>query len=441
MDSGRCLSRLWGLFRSRPPSLAATNCHFTRPELETLEDRSVPSGLSFAARYGPEATTIGKDVLTGDVPVFLIFAGGQGAVYGQDGTVSQSQIITAVNNILNSSFLSGLSEYGAATHAHLAGTAVSNCNLPRQFTDDGNGSDVNKLVSATLADAGGSLPTPDHTTPQGIYFVITPQGYTLKGEVGSLGHHSSGFAGSPPDLVNVYDAVVLSEVQYVPSSTPTVNQPGKTVHFSPQSSLDTMTETISHELIEVLTDPDGNGNGGVDAAPSSSFATNFPNQAERPGEICDNEAELYVAYENGTAVQPYWSQQGADYIAPGATLPVSAAIAPTVAPQAGTTSNAGSPLSTADGPVSHSADVGHDPGTGPASTIVHLDSTLPARTTLLEDLPSSAPEAITATPPAEHHTSTTSSTAAVELGMSFIDSSWMGLSWLRGWRITCDWSP
>jgi hypothetical protein len=64
----------------------------------------------------------GGDVLTGDVPVYLIFAGGQGAQYGYDGSVTAQQITAAVQNILNSTYLSGLSQYGASTHAYLAGT-------------------------------------------------------------------------------------------------------------------------------------------------------------------------------------------------------------------------------------------------------------------------------------------------------------------------------
>jgi hypothetical protein len=320
MDTGRGLSVLEGLFRSGVASLITTNCRFTRPQLEPLEDRCVPSGLAFAAQYGAQVTTVGHDVLTGNVPVYLIFAGGQGAVYGQDGTVTTSQITAAVDNILSSSFLSGLAEYGAATHAYLAGTAISNYDLPRQFTDNGNGSDINKLVNASLVSERGSLPEPGATTPNGIYLVITPQGYSLKGQPDDLGHHSSGFAGNPLAPEVAYDGVILSELQFVPSAVPAANQSGATVHFSALSSLGTMTETLSHELVEMLTDPDGNGSGGVDTTPSASFNANFSDMAEAPGEVSDNEGEFYVGYENGTLVQSYWSNLGSDFIIPGATL-------------------------------------------------------------------------------------------------------------------------
>jgi hypothetical protein len=551
MDCGSCLSFFRGLFRSSATSTIMTNRDSTRPQLEQLEDRTVPSGLSFGPQYGQEQTTIGGDVLTGNVPVYVIFAGGQGAVYGQDGTVTQSQIITAVNNILNSSFLSDLSEYGAATHAYLAGTTVSNYNLPRQFTDNGNGSDINKLVNASLADEGGSLPEPDGTTPEGVYLVITPQGYSLNGEADYLGHHSAGFAGTSLDPVDAPDGVILSGLQYVPGAVPTtVNQPGATVHFRALSSLDTMTETLSHELVEILTDPDGNGSGGVATTPGSSFTANFPNQAEGAGEISDNEGEFYVGYENGTAVQSYWSNLSLGYIIPGATLQdialngsvltikgdrlnqaaddslvlnttasggmqvtldgetvqyaagqltqlyvslgkgnntlevlglpsgllvnvdgsggttslvgsigselsqvqfsgdpgstaannsqsISVDIPPTIQTQAGSTGNAGSRASGADSVLSQAANVAHDPGTGPASVL--LDLTSAASPILLWCLfPSGTSGASTGASPTEYPVTNASSTAAADLGMTFIDSAWLEPSWVQGWRKMSD---
>jgi hypothetical protein len=448
MDCGRCLSLRRGLFSSRAFSLSTTNRRFTRPQLEPLEDRCTPSGVSFAAQYGPEPTTIGSDVLTGNVPVYLLFAGGPGAVYGQDGTVTQSQIIAAVNNILNSPYLSELSEYGAATHAYLAGTAVSNDTLPRQFTDDGDGSDINQLVNASLVDEGGSLPEPDDTTPRGIYLVVTPQGYRLGGEPDDLGHHSAGLAGSSSDPVNAYDGVILSELQYVPSDVPATEQPGETVHFSPLSALDTMTETLSHELVEILTDPDGNDSGGVATTPSPLFAANFANQAENPGEICDNEAEFYVGYENGTAVQAYWSNQGGDYVIPGATLQDIAISGPAPAIKgdslnqpasdslvSGTTASIGVRTSLAGETRQHTL-----------GQLTHVDVSLGQGNgtlglpTGVSTSPTSTPGASPAAPPAEHPATAASSTHAVDPGVTFIDGSWMEPSWLQGWRKTADWS-
>jgi Ca2+-binding RTX toxin-like protein len=77
-----------------------------------------------------------------------------------------------------------------------------------------------------------------------------------------------------------------------------------------------MTETFSHELAEILTDPDNNG---VTTAPGPNFNSSI-GSTENPGEIGDNEGEFYIGFENGSAVQAYWSAQGSDYVVPGGTL-------------------------------------------------------------------------------------------------------------------------
>ncbi len=92
-----------------------------RPRVEPLENRTVLS-LTFPAQYGGQGTNNGGDVRTGDIPVYLIFAAGATTGFRFDGSVDENALVSAVTNILNSSYFSGLSEYGASTHAHLAGT-------------------------------------------------------------------------------------------------------------------------------------------------------------------------------------------------------------------------------------------------------------------------------------------------------------------------------
>jgi hypothetical protein len=301
------IQRLWRWWKSggtQPPGKSPR-----RLQMEVLEDRTVPA-LVFAPQYGVQPTTVGSNVLQGDVPVYLIFAGGSSSGFGYDGSVNQSAIVNAVNNILSSSYLSGLAEYGAATRAHLAGTCVSSFSLPTTFTDNGNNSDINNLVSASIKNNGGSLPEPDDTGPNGIYLVITPPGYHLANDVNGalVGHHSNGNTGSFFDFFdpdNAYDGVVTSNSYYT------------------GNALDDMTVVLSHELVNMLTDP--NGSGGVVTAPGSGlfFPTEFGppvfSGSANPGEIGDNEAEFYSGFENGTAVQSYWSNSQSAYIVPGAT--------------------------------------------------------------------------------------------------------------------------
>jgi hypothetical protein len=268
----------------------------------------------FPAQYGAQGTSNGHDVLTGDIPVYLIFAGGASTGFGYDGSVDENALVTAVNNILNSPYYSGLSEYGAATHAHVAGTFVSHYNLPKQFNDNGNNGDINNLVSDSIHDNNGNspFPEPDDTNPTGVYIVFTPKGYSLGGN--AIGHHTNGHTGSVIDADTADDGVVTSNQVTVPNPAPTANQPRNQVNFVGLSALDSMSVIFSHELAEIITDP---ADGGVSVAAPNSFSNNYSNIVQSPGEIGDNEAQMYVGYENLTRVQSYWSKNGGDYIIPG----------------------------------------------------------------------------------------------------------------------------
>ncbi len=241
--------------------------------------------------------------------MYLIFAGGPGQMYGSHGTVSASTIVSAVTTILNSNYLSGLSEYGATTHAHVAGTYISSYGLPTTFSDGSNNSDVNNLVSASINDNGGTLPEVDDTSVNGIYAVFTPPGYHLSG--GGVGQHGSGNTGGLGDDDAANDLVITSDS----ASALIPGQNGS--HLSTLSDVDSITDVFSHELVETLSDP---------AFPVgvvvSGFSSNNPFYQNISGgyaELCDNEAQLYIGYENGVAVQSYWSNQDKAYVIPGAT--------------------------------------------------------------------------------------------------------------------------
>jgi hypothetical protein len=287
-------------------------------QLESLESRFVPS-LVFPTQYGAQSTSNGHDVLTGNIPLYLIFAGGSSTGFGYDGSVDEKALVTAVNTILNSSYLSGLAEYGAATHAHVAGTFVSHYNLPKQFNDNGNNGDINNLVSDSIHDNNDNspFPEPDDTNPTGVYIVFTPNGYSLGGN--AIGHHTNGHTGGLFDADTADDGVVTSSQVFVPSPAPTANQPAGLVNFVGLSALKSMSVIFSHELAEIITDPADNG---VIVTAPQSFSRNYPKTVQSPGEIGDNEAQFYVGYEHGTMVQSYWSGRGKDYIIPSGTSPV-----------------------------------------------------------------------------------------------------------------------
>jgi hypothetical protein len=67
-------------------------------------------------------------------------------------------------------------------------------------------------------------------------------------------------------------------------------------------SLDAMTVALSHELVEAITDPQGNG---IQVAPAN------PTNWNEIGDVCAS-----VAYLDGIAVQSYWSQQAGSCVIP-----------------------------------------------------------------------------------------------------------------------------
>src|SRR5579884_3060935 len=159
------------------------------PVMEGLEGRTLYNSTAiFPPQFGVQGTDSGDsgEVLKGDVPVYLIYAGGTTG-FGSDGSLSADQITAGVKNILASDYLSQLGEYGAATKAHLAGTVFSGFNLKHNYQS----SDINDVVSSAVDDNGGPLPDPDNG---GVYIVITPQGSTIDSGSGlhAIGFHDQG---------------------------------------------------------------------------------------------------------------------------------------------------------------------------------------------------------------------------------------------------------
>lgn len=307
--------------RRRPAPLRRSN-RSLRPHLERLEDLCLLSvGPPYTPQFGaPTITQRGSDVITGNIPVYLIYAGGPNASYGSDPghPVSSSTITQAVQQILASNYLSGLSEYGAATHAYVAGTYTSGESLPTTFTDV----NINTIVTHSTVLWDGPLPAPNNSdsNPNAVYFVFTPRGYNP-----STSEHPGGYAG-----IHLYGTFfprnfilgrLLNVGAYgVVTSTPVpVQAPYQSgTQLTPLSNpIDSITTIFSHELVEMFTDPQGGS--GIVVSPGSRFLPNMPAYQGPDAEIADNEAQYYAGYLGNVAVQSYWSAASGRFVTPGAT--------------------------------------------------------------------------------------------------------------------------
>ncbi|MFI5379934.1 MAG: hypothetical protein ACHRHE_11600, partial [Tepidisphaerales bacterium] len=270
--------------------------HFSAAcSLETLESRQLLS-LTFAPQFPIQSTSNGGTVDTGNVPVYLIFAGGSSTGFGYDGSLNTTQITTAVNKILASPFLSSLSEYGVTPNAFVNGTYLSTFGLPTSFSS----SDLQNCVGDALNDGSGTLPEVDDTSVDGIYLVITPQGYTSSDNPNFVGYHTYGSTGSIIDADNT---------AFGWASSAHVTDNNRNNKLNP---IDSISSLFSHELAETLSDPDTKN--GVRTVPPST-APYYQN----PGEVCDNEAQYYHGYEGDVAVQSIWSAAQSLFIINGAT--------------------------------------------------------------------------------------------------------------------------
>jgi hypothetical protein len=321
---------------------------FARLEVESLENRFTPT-MTFSNFGGvappdfgsPTVVNYNQGQLYGKIPIYLIFqvptdsgVNYDSGIFGYDKSVSANEIIGAVNTILSSNnYLSGLDQYYPVVkfggvnlfpppQPYVAGTYLSYYPLPTTFTDGQNDDDINNLVSDSIAKY---LPEPDDTTPNGIYVVFTRPGYDLYPEfspptqpVASEGYGNTGGFG---DEDSANDMAVTSNPVFATAAG--TDPPFSNIQLS---AIDSITTAFSHVLVGTVTDPVPTDSSGVpsgffDPVPGPFISGPAPNtySDDFAPDLTSGEAEYYVGYENGFAVQSYWSQESQQFIIPRAT--------------------------------------------------------------------------------------------------------------------------
>lgn len=181
------------------------------------------------------------------------------------------QITAAFRTLLTGPYLSGLAQYRGIGPAVLRGSTVVTTSEPHNGFND---HDIKDFLNAQLdADV---VPSPDASN-QTLYIVVLPVGISAGGD-------SSEFDG---------------EHYY--------KRHGQRIHFvwaAASGTLDGATRIISHELVESLTDPEGNAVRGVSRT------------CDQGGwcEIADICSDTRIV--SGAAVSPYWSERARACVAP-----------------------------------------------------------------------------------------------------------------------------
>ncbi|HWW03560.1 MAG TPA: hypothetical protein VNZ64_27905 [Candidatus Acidoferrum sp.] len=226
-------------------------------KLNTYGD--APPGTTFANSGGP---------VIGNVDVQLVFWGRE---WGRTPPVSPSAIQQAVNDILRGPYMSRLTQYGCSGKGRVRGTTfVTNSDPPNPFND----ANVQQFVIGLID--SGTLPEPDEDW--GLFVCVFMPTYANYGPGGASGAHSA----------VVWSDYDLFDVDNDWAHVAWIGNPG---------SIDPITTTFSHELVEACTDPQTTGSPAWRQTPC-----NTPNQCEI-GDVCNSTARV-----NGVQVQAYWSQ-------------------------------------------------------------------------------------------------------------------------------------
>jgi hypothetical protein len=181
------------------------------------------------------------------------------------------QITTAVQTVLDSSYLSGLAQYRGIGRGSVRGSAVITTSGPSPgFTDN----DVSAFLAGQI-DAG-AVPGPDAGN-QTLYAVIVPAGIH-SGEGNLDGAHS-------------YDKRQGQRIHYVWTAD--------------SGDLARATRITSHELVEAVTDPEGSA---VRGAAGTCHDDGWCEIAD----VCS-----WAAVLDGVTVSSYWSNLAQACVVPG----------------------------------------------------------------------------------------------------------------------------
>src|SRR5215831_289422 len=182
---------------------------------------------------------------------------------------SLAQVVSDAANILAGPYQTRVSQYGA-TAAHLGSVFVSvpGNNPPTNFSTG----DVANLITSAIE--GGALPEPDEESTDFLHCVFMPPGTNPPPNLGGLHTYASYSDYDFPFDIDINDRSHMAWVAFGARSF--------------------VSSVFSHELVEALSDPEGDG---IQVNPTN------PTNWNEIGDVCAT-----TGLVNGVTVQSYWSQ-------------------------------------------------------------------------------------------------------------------------------------
>jgi hypothetical protein len=308
-------------------------------QVESLEARDVPT-VVFLPHFGPQSIALGSTFNTMQHPtVNLVFSGNYWTT--AQGQQDEAAMLQAVQSLLSSPYLSGLTEYGSDGVATFGQSWVDTATVPAN-PDPTNPFPTSAAVqnflqnSITQHNAGPG----DHDIQHApLYVVISDpaSGGNQGGGWNEAGTYSQSLFAAPPTStlamarlatgfggsttgIATQSALVYGPTLYNAASFYGLNKlenihmvwvGAETYSNDTHIWLDGFTSTVSHEVAETMTDPDGHG-------VHVNTPAALPLSIKGSDQIGDNEpaADRYGYRLGGVWVQPYWSQQKLGFIVP-----------------------------------------------------------------------------------------------------------------------------
>lgn len=238
----------------------------TLPEIEPTDQARVM--ISFHSPCDAPSTTTtsgGGGPTVRNVAVQLLF---WGSAWQNNPSPTTARVIGAVSTILSGPYMTGLIQYGVGPGSLQNAGIVTGADPSNPFSDSSVQSMIGSLISQ------GSIP---QASPENLYLVIAPA--NVGGTQNSVGYHSFFTAGSP----NTWPFAWYGWVTHT-------------------GTLASLTPTLTHELAEAVSDPDG---AGIQVNPRNSSSWN------EIGDVCCSTHRV-----GGVLVQSYWSQRDKACIVP-----------------------------------------------------------------------------------------------------------------------------
>jgi hypothetical protein len=249
-----------------------------RPRLEPLEDRTVPT-IVWSPHFGAETTLDHQGNRLSSPPVYFIFWGSYWGDSNHEGASLRLSFLQAAQDILATSYLSGLTEYSIPTqpldgHATYGGFAY----VPADPSSSGfSVKDLGDLVLKVIGDSSSGIPSPSSTPFEPLYLVLTPPGINATDAPEAGGYHTV----DPTNPETLFGWI------------------------GNDRTLQNLTYVMSHEIAEAITDPGVSGDPGITIEHGAMWTGGGSN------EVSDAEAQNYSfklrTPDGNFVVESYWS--------------------------------------------------------------------------------------------------------------------------------------